>query len=160
MVQVNLKSRLILHKIRTMNEKTLFLSIGEVSRLFNIRPSALRYYEEINLLLPASRHAGRRYYGEKELKRLVLIQLLQHSGHLTLSDISAVIGKESKGGTRGILQERIEGLGKQIETAHAAKRYLEHRLTCPRQDPVTECPVLDAEVRGWLVKTLADSLPG
>ncbi|HDZ2673481.1 TPA: MerR family transcriptional regulator, partial [Klebsiella pneumoniae] len=71
-----------------MNEKTLFLSIGEVSRLFNIRPSALRYYEEINLLLPASRHAGRRYYGEKELKRLVLIQLLQHSGHLTLSDIS------------------------------------------------------------------------
>lgn len=137
-----------------MENKSLYLSIGEVARLFNLRTSALRYYEEIQLMPPAARYSGRRYYGLAEMKRLVLIQLLQTTGQLSLSEISVIIGKSSKEQTRTILEERIEVLERQIAAARSAKKYLEHRLTCPREDPVTECPILDQEVTEWLDKIL------
>lgn len=137
-----------------MEKKPLFLPIGEVARLFNLRPSALRYYEEIQLMPPAARHSGRRYYGPAEMKRLVLIQLLQTTGQLSLSEISVIIGKSAKEHTRTILEDRIGVLERQIAAARSAKKYLEHRLTCPRADPVTECPVLDQEITEWLDKIL------
>lgn len=133
-----------------MEKKPLYLPIGEVSRLFNLRPSALRYYEEIQLMPPVARRSGRRYYGLAEMKRLALIQLLQTTGQLSLSEISVIIGKSPKEHTRTILEERIEVLERQIVAARSAKRYLEHRLTCPREDPVTECPVLEQELAEWL----------
>ncbi|MBJ9696372.1 MerR family transcriptional regulator, partial [Burkholderia cenocepacia] len=133
------------------------LSISEVTRQFGIRASALRYYEEIGLLTPASRYSGRRHYGTSELKRLVLIQLLQDAGQLSLSEIADVLGHDSEDVTRAVLKSRISVLERQIKEARAAKRYLEHRLTCPREDPVNKCPVLDKEVSQWLDARLHDS---
>lgn len=56
------------------------VGIGEVARRFGVQPSTLRYYDEFGLLAPAARRAGRRYYGQQELRRLVLIQLYATTG--------------------------------------------------------------------------------
>ena len=44
--------------------------IDEVARRLGLRASAIRYYEERGLVQPSSRHAGRRWYGPAEIRRL------------------------------------------------------------------------------------------
>ncbi|MBO1358989.1 MerR family transcriptional regulator [Acetobacter sacchari] len=128
------------------------LPINDVARLFGIRASALRYYEEIALLKPAWRQGGRRFYDIPELKRLALIQLLQDACHLSLGEITDVLatGPNDKG--RTILKNQVAALEQTIAAARSAKRYVEHRMTCPREDPVQDCPVLDHEVTAWLAQ--------
>jgi MerR family copper efflux transcriptional regulator len=139
-----------------MSSDINFFPISEVTRLFDIRASALRYYEEIGLLKPALRRSGRRHYGIVELKRLVLIRLLQDAGQLSLTEIADVLGKGANDAARTVLTNRVSALERQIEAARTAKVYLEHRLTCPREDPVGECPVLDKQVSQWLDERLGD----
>jgi MerR family transcriptional regulator, copper efflux regulator len=124
-----------------------FLPIGDVARRFRIRASALRYYEDIGLLVPAMRRSGRRFYGPAELTRLALIQLLQDAGQHSLEEIADILKNRAGGkSSRKILMQRIALLESQISTAEAAKRYLEHRLSCPREDPFDGCPELAKEV--------------
>jgi DNA-binding transcriptional MerR regulator len=49
------------------------LSIGEVSTISGLRPSALRYYEEAGLIAPVARISGRRHYEVSVLNRLRVI---------------------------------------------------------------------------------------
>jgi MerR family transcriptional regulator, copper efflux regulator len=46
--------------------------IDEVARRFGLRASAIRYYEERDLVRPASRQGGRRWYGPDEIRRLAI----------------------------------------------------------------------------------------
>lgn len=123
------------------------LPISEVARRFDIRASALRYYEEIGLLKPTVRLGGRRYYGPVELKRLVLIQLLQDAGRLSLEEIAEVLAsKANRRSSRKVLHDRVAILNDQIRVAEAARDYLEYRLSCPREDPFDGCPALAEEL--------------
>src|SRR5262249_1292190 len=50
------------------------LSISEVARQIGVRPSTIRYYEQIGILLPPERAGGQRRYEASILKRLAVIQ--------------------------------------------------------------------------------------
>ncbi|MBS1097007.1 MerR family transcriptional regulator [Gluconobacter sphaericus] len=131
------------------------LSIAEVAQRFGIRASALRYYEDIDLLKPTFRKSGRRYYAQAELRRLALIQLLRKAGYLSLREIANIlVSNRHDQIVRNILEERVKILDQKIEAAITTKKYLEHRLTCPREDPVNDCPILAGEVDTWLAKCL------
>lgn len=68
---------------------------GEVSKLRNISVRTLRYYDQINLLMPSFREShGKRYYSEEDLFQLEKILLLK-SLSLPLEDIQAVLHKLS-----------------------------------------------------------------
>jgi MerR family redox-sensitive transcriptional activator SoxR len=62
------------------------LSISEVARQVGLRPSAIRYYEQIGILLPAQRISGQRRYDPAVLYRLVVIQRARQIG-FTLNEI-------------------------------------------------------------------------
>jgi MerR family transcriptional regulator, redox-sensitive transcriptional activator SoxR len=62
------------------------LTISEVARRVGLRPSAIRYYEEIGVLLPAQRVSGQRRYDEAALYRLVALQRAREIG-FTLDEI-------------------------------------------------------------------------
>lgn len=49
------------------------MTISEVARRVGVRPSTLRYYEQIGLLVPAPRINGQRSYDSQVLHRLALI---------------------------------------------------------------------------------------
>jgi MerR family transcriptional regulator, redox-sensitive transcriptional activator SoxR len=66
------------------------ISISEVTTQTGIRPSALRYYEEIGLVRPARRVGGRRHYDESVLQRLALIQTGQQAG-FTLAEMGMLL---------------------------------------------------------------------
>lgn len=57
------------------------LSIKEVTKQTGVTVRTLRYYDEIELLLPAGKtEGGHRLYGEKELIKLQEIQFLKSLG--------------------------------------------------------------------------------
>jgi MerR family redox-sensitive transcriptional activator SoxR len=62
------------------------LSISEVARQVGLRPSAIRYYEQIRLLPAALRLSGQRRYDPSTLHRLAIIQRARQLG-FTLDEI-------------------------------------------------------------------------
>ena len=62
------------------------LAISEVAGRVGLRPSAIRYYERIGILLPAQRIGGQRRYDTTVLHRLAVIQRARQIG-FTLDEI-------------------------------------------------------------------------
>jgi MerR family redox-sensitive transcriptional activator SoxR len=62
------------------------LTISEVARRVGLRPSAIRYYEQIGVLHPAHRVSGQRRYDEAALYRLAALQRARQIG-FTLDEI-------------------------------------------------------------------------
>jgi MerR family redox-sensitive transcriptional activator SoxR len=56
------------------------LSISEVARQIGLRPSAIRYYEELGILPPAERINGQRRYDRTVLYRLAVVQRARQAG--------------------------------------------------------------------------------
>src|SRR5438045_2862763 len=62
------------------------LAISDVARLFGLRTSAIRYYEQIGILPPAMRKNGQRRYDNSALFRLAVVQRARETG-FTLEEI-------------------------------------------------------------------------
>ncbi len=62
------------------------LFISEVARQAGLRPSAIRYYEQIGILPPAQRSSGQRRYDTTVLYRLEVVQRARQMG-FTLDEI-------------------------------------------------------------------------
>jgi MerR family transcriptional regulator, copper efflux regulator len=114
--------------------------IDEVARRLGLRASAIRYYEERGLVQPSSRHAGRRWYGPAEIRRLAVIQYWQSSGLMSLEEIGDILaGPTATRGWSQIVGERIEALRLQAERMNAAREHLEHVLSHHRDSPPDGC---------------------
>src|SRR6267378_2765329 len=62
------------------------MAISDVARVFGLRTSAIRYYEQIGILPPPVRKNGQRRYEKSALFRLAVVQRAQESG-FTLDEI-------------------------------------------------------------------------
>ena len=62
------------------------VSISEAARTVGIRPSAIRYYEQIGILPPVKRIRGQRRYDPTTVSHLVLIHHARQNG-FTLDEI-------------------------------------------------------------------------
>jgi MerR family transcriptional regulator, redox-sensitive transcriptional activator SoxR len=62
------------------------LAISDVARLFELRTSAIRYYEQIGILPPPMRKNGQRRYDNSVLFRLAVVQRAREAG-FTLEEI-------------------------------------------------------------------------
>jgi MerR family transcriptional regulator, redox-sensitive transcriptional activator SoxR len=56
------------------------LAISDVARVFGLRTSAIRYYEQIGILPPPMRQNGQRRYEKSALFRLAVVQRARESG--------------------------------------------------------------------------------
>lgn len=65
------------------------LRIGELAAQVSLRPSALRYYEQIGLIPPPERIGGQRAYPPSTVRRIALIRMAQQAG-LPLAEIRAL----------------------------------------------------------------------
>src|SRR5438046_9354245 len=105
------------------------LSIGEVARRTGIRPSALRYYEEVGLLPRRPRIGGRRRYGVQAVRMVEVLRFAQQAG-FTLDEIKKLFHRfdakaplgarwrllaEAKLRELDELQARIVGMRRAIE---------------------------------------------
>jgi MerR family transcriptional regulator, copper efflux regulator len=130
-------------------EPAELIPIDEVARRLGLRASAIRYYEERVLVLPASRHSGRRWYGPAEIRRLAVIQYWQRWGAMSLEEIGDILaGPAATRDWAEILQERIDTLRLQAERVNAAREHLEHVLSHHRDSSPDGCSHYESLIFG------------
>lgn len=112
------------------------LSIGELSERTGVPTSALRYYDELGLVRPDSRAAGRRRYTSSAIAEVNVVLFLREVG-FSLAEISRLTSAESQS-WKAIVLRKLDELTQQhrLETARIA---LEHGLRCPAGEPM-KCP--------------------
>jgi MerR family transcriptional regulator, redox-sensitive transcriptional activator SoxR len=66
------------------------LTISQVAREVGLRPSAVRYYEEIGLLPPARRVSGQRRFDRGTVRRLAVVRRAQEAG-FSLDEIRLLV---------------------------------------------------------------------
>lgn len=120
--------------------------IGEVSRLFGVRPSTLRHWEDEGLLAP-SRRSGRRRYDREDLRRIAMILTWRGTGMLELGHIRAILGNDrDPRGWHDVVRAQLAALQEHRRRLEVAEGYLAHLVTCPSERPGATCPYLAAEI--------------
>ncbi len=105
------------------------LEIGEVARRSGLRPSAIRYYEDLGLIAPETRRGGRRLYTTEAVERLALIAFAKNAG-FSLDEIRVLLfgfpADASAGARWSTLAEsklaELDAMSRRIETMRAALR--------------------------------------
>ena len=120
-----------------------FLSISKVAGQVGVRPSAIRYYEQIGLLLPPRRESGQRRYDSSVLYRLAVIQRARESG-FTLNEIRELffgfrttVPASSRWIT--LSQRKLAELRVQIDKIRTMQRLLQRMMTKCRCDTLERC---------------------
>ncbi|MBO0840874.1 MAG: MerR family transcriptional regulator [Sciscionella sp.] len=111
---------------------TPLLSIGELSERTGVPTSALRYYDELGLVRPATRTAGRRRYATSAVREVSLIVAFREIG-FSLAEIEHFITGERR--TRQeLIKRKLAELADQQHRIEVASSALEHGLKCPASD--------------------------
>jgi MerR family redox-sensitive transcriptional activator SoxR len=105
------------------------LGIGELSRRAGIRPSAIRYYEEIGLLGKAPRSGGKRRYTEGVVSRLAFISVARRLG-FTLEEIRSLIGGFPVARWKPLAQRKLAELATMSARIERMRGVLEESLRC------------------------------
>jgi MerR family redox-sensitive transcriptional activator SoxR len=119
------------------------LTISQVARQIRLRPSAIRYYERINLLPPAERVSGQRRYDPTVLYRLAIIQRARQLG-FTLSEIRHLffgfrdITRPSER-WRTLSQRKLAELDHLMDGITAVRGVLNELMTKCRCDTLDQC---------------------
>lgn len=104
------------------------LSIGEVAQRTQLRPSALRFYEEKGLIAPTTRVGGKRRYHPAILRRLALIEMATRAG-FTLAETGELLGDASDASSSqqwdDLATRKVHELEEIIQRARTMQRLLE-----------------------------------
>ena len=123
------------------------LTIGEVARRVNLQPSAIRYYEQMDLLPEPARVSGQRRYDEGSFIRLALIRMAQEAG-LTIGEMQTLVsgfpdGTPASDRWRELARRKLPEVDALILRLQTMRQVLEESLAC-------DCLTLDACARlGW-----------
>ena len=115
------------------------LDIGEVSARSGIKPSALRYYEEVGLIAAVARHGLRRQFGPEVLMQLKLIAMGKSAGF----SLEEIVGMFCQNGMpdlpRSMFQQKAEDIDRKMEELASMRDMLNHIANCRAQSHL-ECP--------------------
>jgi MerR family transcriptional regulator, redox-sensitive transcriptional activator SoxR len=129
-----------------LNEQKL--TIGEVARQAGLHTSAIRYYEEIGVLLRPERAHGHRRYTSRVFQQLAFIQLARDAG-FTMAEIQTLVAGFDETAPLGVrwrtlAEQKLAELDVQISRAQGMKRVLEEGIRCQRLN-LDECLPLVSE---------------
>jgi len=118
------------------------LAISDVARVFGLRTSAIRYYEQIGILPPAMRRNGQRRYNNSALFRLAVVQRARETG-FTLEEIRELFfgfppGTRPPKRWHQLSQRKITELRERMKRLKLMKRLLKRTEEC-RRDVVCQC---------------------
>jgi MerR family redox-sensitive transcriptional activator SoxR len=116
------------------------LTIGEVAEQAGVATSALRYYDELGLLPPATRVSGQRRYRPEAVARVGVILLLTDVG-FTLAEVGTLLASraESPQAWHALAEAKVDELRRAEASAQLARTALEHAMKCPKDD-IVDCP--------------------
>jgi DNA-binding transcriptional MerR regulator len=103
------------------------LSIGELSERTGVPTSALRYYDELGLVRPAARLAGRRRYAASAVRDVGVILFFREIGRFIAGE---------RQGQRELIDHKLAELATQQHRIEVARTALEHGRHCPASEPM------------------------
>ena len=125
------------------------LSIGELSERTGVPTSTLRYYDELGLVRPAARSAGRRRYAASAVRDVGVILFFREIG-FSLAEIGRFIAGDRQN-QRRIIDHKLAELAEQQHRIELARIALEHGRQCPASDPM-KCSrfwsIIEGRLRG------------
>ncbi len=125
------------------------LSIGELSERTGVPTTTLRYYDELGLVPPAARAAGRRRYAESAVRDVSVILFFREIG-FSLAEIERFLAG-GRQGRRELIDHKLAELTEQQHRIEVARTALEHGLRCPAGEPM-KCSrfwsIIDGRRRG------------
>jgi DNA-binding transcriptional MerR regulator len=126
------------------------LTIGELARSAGVATSALRYWEELDLLPAPARISGQRRYPASAAGRVGVILLLRDVG-FTLAEQKAFMASHAAepGDWQRLARRKLAELDEQIAKAQTAREAIDHALRCPHED-ILECPTFASLVAARL----------
>ncbi len=74
---------------------------------------------------------------------------------VNLTDTAALLTDTPAAAARDVLTATITTIKQRIDDLSAARRLLEHLLSCPNPDPVRDCTYLRAELEEAVTEALA-----
>ncbi len=104
-----------------------FYKINEISKLYNIGPDSLRYYEKLGLLSPKRGKNNYRLYTLDDLWRLNIIRDLRRLG-FPMEKIREYMDNRSVENTRKLLTEELDAIHQQIQELNRLQKNVEERL--------------------------------
>ena len=110
------------------------LSIGELSERTGVPASALRYYDELGLVRPAARAAGRRRYAPSAVRDVGAILFFREIG-FSLAEIGRFLAGERQA-QRELIHHKLAELATQQHRIEVARTALEHGRHCPASEPL------------------------
>jgi DNA-binding transcriptional MerR regulator len=113
------------------------LSIGELSERTGVPTSALRYYDELGLVRPAARAAGRRRYAASAVQDVAMVLFFREIG-FTLAEIGRLLTGD-RHGQQELIERKLAELAERQHRIEVARTALEHGQRCPAGTP-TACP--------------------
>ena len=122
------------------------LSIGELSERTGVPATTLRYYDDLGLVRPAARAAGRRRYAASAVRDVGVILFFREIG-FSLAEIGRFME-----GERQCQREMIDHkLAEQQHRIEVARTALEHGRQCPASEPM-KCSrfwsIIEGRLRG------------
>ena len=111
--------------------------------------STLRYYDELGLVRPAARAAGRRRYAALAVRDVGLIVFFREIG-FSLAEIGHFIAGERQS-RRALIDDKLAELAEQQHRIEVARTALEHGRQCPASEPM-KCSrfwsIIEGRMRG------------
>lgn len=105
-----------------------FYKIGEISKLYNIGPDSLRYYEKLGLLTPCRGTNDYRLYTLNDLWRLNVIRDLRKLG-FPMEKIQEYMGSRNIDHTRKLLEEELSVIEDRILELKELQENVAERLS-------------------------------
>lgn len=117
------------------------ISIGELAHTTELAVSALRYYDEVGLIEPLSRHGGKRWFARDAIGRVSFIQRAKEAG-FSLTEI-AVILDDTNGEWRDVVDAKIAALTERRARIDVVLTMLKEIRACGCE-AVALCPLSQA----------------
>lgn len=104
-----------------------YFKIGEISKLYNIGPDSLRYYEELGILTPKRSDNNYRIYSLNDLWRLNVIRDLR-ALDFSMEQIKTYLTDRSIDSTEQMLQAELSALDQKIALLTMQRNNVKNRL--------------------------------
>lgn len=105
------------------------MTIGEVARRSGVRPSALRWYEQVGVLTAPERRSGQRRYAASVLRELAAIRVARAAG-FTVAEVRALRGAAPSAAWRVLAPGKLRVLRERIAAAREMERLVRRGMRC------------------------------
>ncbi len=123
------------------------MNISATAELTGLPAKTIRYYEEIDLVVPARAANGYRHYDELQIHRLAFLQRARSLG-FSIEECRLLLSlydddQRASSDVKRIAEEKVQQIDQKISELTSMRATLAHLAATCHGDGRPDCPILD-----------------